>query len=128
MKTVTVRKKELKAILHKNRSEHSEIYAQAQAKYLDLLGKELENQLALLEGGKRVDLKKITNLIVPRNFTKEYDRALLMLDMEQNDVITLDHVDFRRLVQDEWEWSQQWAVSNSGYTSSPKFQPHLGDE
>lgn len=128
MKTVTVRKDNLAQILIKNRTEHRDVFTAAQAKYRETLKEVLQDELAKLVDNKPVDLAKITCLIVPRNFTKDYDRAILMLDMETATTVTLDEVDFRQLVQDEWSWSHQWAVSNASYTSSPKFQQHLGDE
>lgn len=127
MKQVTVNKQELKEILIKNRTEHRDIFTAALARYREELAKVLEEQLALLKDNKPANTKKITALTEPKDFTKEYDRAIKMLDMETAPHVVLDYNDFRRLVQDEWDWSHAWAVSNSRYTSSSKFDPYVND-
>ncbi len=127
MKNVTVEKAELVRILQKNRKEHRDIFLAAQKRYREKAIQVLDEQLNLARKGDPFVLARITSLIAPVDYTREYDRAIAMLNMEVNKQVTLDRQDFCKFVQDDWEWSRQWATSNAHYTTSPKFDPYLGD-
>jgi len=50
-----------------------------------------------------------------------------MLVLSVDDVITLNRADFANLVQDQWQWTQQWATSTSRYVDSPKLRSLQGE-
>lgn len=127
MKNVTVKKKDLKKILAKNRSEHREIFLEAQKKYREQAIKMLDEQLALARDNKPFAMRRLVAMIEPQDHTAEYDRVLGMLDMEIADKVTPDQADFQKFVQDDWDWSRGWAISNSSYVHSPKFAPYTGE-
>jgi hypothetical protein len=122
MNDVRIKKESLIEIVAKNRAEHRDIFLKAQEKYRAVVIQLLDKTLADARDGRPFVLNEITRLVMPVDHTKEYDRALLMLDLEVETVVTLDENDFASLVQDQWNWSRQWAVSNSQYTDSPKFR------
>lgn len=121
MNTIRIKKTELVGIIEQNKREHREIFLQAQNKYRERVIAELDSRLERARAGKNPALRELTMIIEPQDHTGEYERALKMLGLSVDDVIELDEQRFRCLVQDEWEWSRQWAMSNSGYVSSPKF-------
>jgi hypothetical protein len=122
MKEVRIKKQTLLDILKKNRQEHRDIFLAAQKEYRKQAIKVLDEQLSLAREGKPFVLATVTALIAPEDHTKDYDRAVEMLELSEDEVITLSTADFSNLVQDQWSWSRQWAFSNSHYVDSPKFR------
>jgi len=118
-------KGELLEIVKKNRKEHREVFLAAQKKYREKVISVLDEQLKLARNGDPFTLLRITALVAPQDYTKSYDTVVEMLEYEVEDTVKLDEQSFKRYVQDDWEWSHQWAASNSGYTSSPKFSKYL---
>ena len=127
MKEVRIHKAKLLEIVTKNRGEHRQIFLDAQKAYRDKAIAVLDEQLKLAREGAPFVLNKITELSAPEDHTKDYDRAIEMLELSVDDVITLSTSDFANLVQDLWGWSRQWAMSNSAYVDSPKFRSLIED-
>ena len=121
MNQVKVKKDELLKILRKNRAEHRDIFLKAQEKYREVAIKELDAQLKAARSGKPFVLAKIVQLILPKDYTTEYDRAIQMLDMSVDDTIIITAIEFQNYVQDIWNWSRDWAYSNSSYVKSAKL-------
>ncbi|MGD0815892.1 MAG: hypothetical protein ABSA83_20045 [Verrucomicrobiota bacterium] len=122
MKDVRIKKEQLVQIVKKNRQEHRDIFLKAQEKYREVAIALLDKQLKAAREGKPFVLAEFTHLVQPEDHSHDYDRALRMLELEVEDVVTLTTADFANLVQDQWNWSRQWAVSNMRYTDSPKFR------
>lgn len=121
MNEVKVKKVELLEILKKNRADHRDIFLKAQEGYRKAAIEELDRQLNDARNGKPFLLTRFTALVQPKDYTGEYDRAILMLQMSVDDIVTIEKEQFANFVQDKWQWSRAWAASNSSYTSSPKF-------
>ena len=49
----------------------------------------------------------------PRSHVKSYTDAIGMLTMHQDEHIILSYEAFRMYVNDEWEWTERWKLSNS---------------
>ena len=116
MRQVKVSKTELLGILKKNREEHREIFLEAQDNYRKMFIAELDSLLEEAKSGKRI--RRMIKLVEPMDQTKEYDRAIRMLEMSVDTTIELDEMQFRQLVMDDWTWKDQFLVANSSY--SPK--------
>ena len=121
MNQVKVKKDELLEILRKNRAEHRAIFLKAQEKYREVVIKELDAQLKAARGSKPFVLAKIVQLVQPKDYTAQYDRAIQMLEMSVDDTIIITAVEFQNYVQDIWNWSREWAFSNSSYVKSAKL-------
>jgi hypothetical protein len=121
MNQVKVKKDELLKILRKNRAEHRDIFLKAQEKYREVAIKELDAQLKAARSGKPFVLAKIVRLVQPQDYTAQYDRAIQMLEMSVDDTIIITASEFANFVQDIWNWSRDWAVSNSSYVKSAKL-------
>ena len=57
------------------------------------------------------------HLPMPDDHTSDYDRAIGMLEMEVNDIVTIDQEDYSNYVDDNWAWKNQWSLSNTNYMS-----------
>jgi hypothetical protein len=88
--------------------------------------KMLDRKLAAAREGKPFLLQEIVSLVQPADHTADYDRAIQMLELSVDDVITLTTADFANLVQDQWMWTQQWARSTSHYVDNPKLRSLQG--
>jgi hypothetical protein len=129
MRDVRIKKSTLVSRITANRMEHRALFLKAQEGYRAAAIAALDEQLKLARDGKPFVLTELVQLIAPEDHTRDYDRALQMLDMEVEDVVTLSTADFANLVQDQWQWSRQWAFSNSRYSDSPKLRSMMaGDE
>ena len=122
MHVVRIKKEQLVQIVKKNRQEHRDIFLKSQEKYREVAIALLDKQLKAAREGKPFVLAEFTQLVQPQDHSHDYDRALRMLELEVEDVVTLTTADFANLVQDQWNWSRQWAASNMRYTDSPKLR------
>lgn len=114
MRKVTVDKEELLAEVKENRQKHKEEYEQAVENYCKEAARRFREKVEAAEAGHptstSIDLDK------PIEFLDEYDQAIRMLEMEQNDQIELTESEFQKLVLDEWNWSSQFERHTSSYT------------
>jgi len=53
----------------------------------------------------------------PKNHTKEYDRAIALLEWEVEDEVELSTNDFNCYVLDDWSWKRDHAMSMSSYAN-----------
>jgi hypothetical protein len=114
MHTIKVKKTELLDVLRKNREAHRDIFEKACVGYRKVAVEELERSLADARAGRKI--RQNLALIEPMDQTKDYDRAIRMLEMSIEDTIELDEQQFAQYVQDDWRWKEQFTASNSRYT------------
>ena len=116
MQSVTIKKAELLAALTENRTAHRAIFLEAQEGYRVEVIKQLDEFLKDAREGR-----KITSCVEfqePIDQTKDYDRAIKMLEMSIDDEIKLSEQDFRAYVMDDWSWKEQFLFSNSAYSNT----------
>jgi hypothetical protein len=51
----------------------------------------------------------------PQDMTSKYDRVLRMLELETREDIELTDREYAQYVENDWEWSRTWKISNSKY-------------
>jgi hypothetical protein len=117
MKQVRVDKAKLLAILKKNREDHRGIFLAAQKQFRVVAIKALDAQLKAARTGRPFELGRLTALSAPEDHTADYDRSIQMLEMSVDKEILVDEREFQNYVQDIWNWSRDWAVSNMRYVS-----------
>lgn len=117
MRTTKVDKAKLIKILADNRREHHEVFLEAQANYRKAAIKLLDEQLQAARDARPFELRRLVQLTAPEDHTKDYDRNIAMLQMSVDEQIELTEPEFQHYVQDEWSWSQSWAVSNISYVN-----------
>lgn len=111
MQTVNVKKDKLMKILLDNRKKHRSAFEKACDDYRVALVGILDDKLRDAKSGKRVE--HTISLYMPADQTKDYDRAINMLEMSVDKIINLQEHEFAQLVQDEWTWKHQFSASNS---------------
>ena len=124
MKQVRVLKSKLLSILKKNRTDHREVFLQAQKTFRVVAIKALDEQLKAARKGRPFVLASLVRLEPPEDHTVDYDRSIEMLEMSVDTEITVDEREFQNYVQDKWQWSRDWAANNMRYTS--KNSRHYG--
>lgn len=106
----------LKTVIH-NRNQHAEIYAEAMAGYHEKIKEMLKEKLKLLEEGKTVSLRDLSSISRPVSHIGEYNTAVCMLNMHQDDIIELDDLQVQRFIQDHWPWKSRWLNDAQFYSS-----------
>lgn len=117
MKSVAVKKAELIKIIKENREKHHAIFIEALEGWKKECIKELSKWYDEAKSG-RISKTIFISIQRPEDHTREYDRALKMLEMEVGDTVTISADDFQHLVQDDWEWKHQFLASNSRYSAT----------
>ena len=116
MTSVTVKVDELLDILKKNREAHRAIFLEAQKGYREEVIRRLDDMLADAREGR-----KITSYVQfeePSDQTKDYDRAIRILEMSVDDEAELNDQTFRSFVMDDWSWKSNFLLSNSYYSAT----------
>lgn len=121
MNEIKVNKTELLAALTKNRTEHREIFLEAQENYRKAVIAELERSLADARAGRQIRVN--ITLVSPVDQTKDYDRAIRMLHMSMDNIIELDQQEFSSYVLDDWSWKRQFTASNINYSAKLRSMP-----
>jgi hypothetical protein len=122
MKQIRVDKSKLLAILKKNREDHRGVFLEAQKEYRVIAIEALDAQLKAAREGKPFELARLVALTAPEDHTADYDRSIQMLEMSIDTEITVDEREFQNYVQDVWNWSRDWAVSNIRYMNKNSRQ------
>ena len=116
MKDVKINKTKLLEALKANRETHRTIFLEAQEGFRTEAIKHLDQMLEDARNGK--EIRQNIGLVEPRDQTADYDRAIRMLEMSEDDVIELSELDFECYVLDNWSWKNQFLISNSSYSAT----------
>ena len=116
MNDVKVKRTDLLDIVRKNLEKHKTIVAEAFDNYRAEAIQQLDEMISLAKSGKKI--RRAISLVEPQDQSADYNAAVKMLEMSQDDFISIDEHTFRCLVLDEWAWKRQWSVANSGYVKS----------
>ncbi len=117
MERVRVKPDQLISELEKNFDRHKKEYQTAckayRKKAAELLNQRLIAIQDSIKDGAVPDLR--FDLEPPDDHTKDYERAIAMLKMSQDDTVTVTSVQFAAFVQDDWSWKESFLVKNSRY-------------
>jgi len=100
--------------LKENREKHRGIFELALKGYRKEAIKHLDNALNDAKNGRKINL--YIQLQKPVDQTKDYDKAIAMLEMSTENEITISEHDFANYVLDDWSWTDSFLMSNSLYT------------
>lgn len=112
--TTTVDVQSLLDKLRYNLEKHSLIVKEAIAGYVDRAQKELLRRLEDLRSGKCVGLS--FSLAPPSDHSECYRTTIKMLEWSKDATVVLQADEFRQLVLDEWDWTDNFLHSNSTYS------------
>ena len=115
MNVITVEKDRLKKALTKNRKKHRETYEQALERYKQLAIKEFEKNIREVKKGKPV--RRALVLPLPEDHTKDYDRALEMLEWDTGKQVELNEFEFQQFIEDDWGWKQSFTSNTASYVT-----------
>ena len=117
--TIQANTDEVLDTLKKNREQHATIVEEARAGYLDKAQKALEKRMGQLREGKLVQLH--FSLQVPTDHSKTYDTAIRALELHKAsgaETIELTGDQVRNLIEDDWDWTDRFLLSNAGYSAT----------
>lgn len=118
MENVKVDKKELLEIVLKNRETHITQFEESLSDYKAAVIKVTTDNVKLAKSGDLEKIKQIKHIpSEPESYEQSYTRAIRMLELSVDAVITLDEYTFNNLVLDEWDWKKRFALSGSTYKS-----------
>jgi hypothetical protein len=124
MREVKVNRESLLQKVRENREKHLAEYKAACAGYRDQALAKIEDVMAglkqrigNLKEGQTVELMSVSfGLPVPQDHTKEYDRAISMLEMCVEPELLIDEDSFDNFVMDNWPWQEQFKTMSARYT------------
>ena len=116
MQRVTVKKIELLDTLKTNRAAHRLIFEEALEGFREEVIKQLEQSLADAKAGRK--LRTYIALDEPMDQTRDYDRAIKMLEMSVDEEVDLTQQEFAQLVLDDWTWKHQFIETSTLYAKS----------
>src|SRR4051812_39226012 len=102
MDSVRVSKVELLNKVRENRDAHRSLFLKAQEGFRLRAVEEMDEMLRLAREGREVRL--YVGLTAPQDHTGDYDRAIQMLEMSQDEFVEIDQTTFAQLVRNEWAW------------------------
>lgn len=123
MQSVKVRKDTLLTTVQQNRDEHIAAYNIAIAGYwVKLL--EVYDGLRTRIIEKKLDGDKVYKELCarhsmpkPESHKTEYDRAIEMLELHQEDLVALTAQEFDQYVKDDWGWKKDFMATASNYNN-----------
>lgn len=121
--SITANKKEILVTLRKNREEHQSIVKEARVVYAKKAEAAIMKKLDALRSGKIVSLA--FQLTAPLDYTTVYDTAIRALELHTGETINLSADQVRNLIDDQWDWTQNFTASNRLY--SEKLQKKLSN-
>lgn len=114
---VDVRAEDLLAALKTNREKHEADYIEAEKGYRAKCVVELEKLVAeARKAGPGANVDTAVHLARPKSHTKDYDRAIRMLEMCTNKELKITDGQFAQYVLDDWSWKGEFVGTNSAYT------------
>jgi hypothetical protein len=126
MEKVRVKPAKLVEKLRENFNRHKEELAKAQSAYRkkakEVLTARLEKFSTYEKAITRSDLKDTAelpsmyfDLTPPDDHTEDYERAISMLEMCEDETVMVTATQFAAFVQDRWNWKGAFLAKNSSY-------------
>ncbi len=112
-RTVKIDKAALIERVKENRDRHDREYQEAVGGYKSRLVFVLTR---MLEAAKRKeDVDHTIDMEVPQDHSGEYEKALSIMEWEQNDTLHLSVTEFERYVLDAWPWKKHFTEVHASY-------------
>jgi hypothetical protein len=110
MRSVTMRKEELRGLVQANRNNHRRAFEKAIVEYRKAVITELDRMIERVKSGDVIE--HFIRLPQPDDHTKDYDQVLDMLDYSVDKNIELTHSEFAQYVQDDWGWKDAFTTTS----------------
>ena len=118
---ITVRKADLLLKLELGLEKHQVAFKKAAADHLIAVQTFLSEALDRANSGDISNVHLPHSLQAPGNFSKDFERAIAMIEMSTQDEIELDEKTFNQWVMGEWAWAGNFEASTmaiGGYLAS----------
>lgn len=100
------------------RDEHAQEVEEAKQGYRKKVAEELRSAAVRIDNGEIVNIQKIIDALPqPQDRLSVYDSMLDMLMNTTDKDIRLTGDEYRKLMQDEWDWREHALESNSTYSA-----------
>ena len=106
-------------MMKENRGKHAAIFEEAVAGYKKKAIAELEETLTEARKG-RIELN--IHLMPPVSHIRDYDRVIMMLELQLDNEVDLTEREFQAYVMDDWDWKRAFLTSNSYYSASAEAE------
>lgn len=114
MNTVKVSRLELLNKVKENKVQHKKDYDEAMIAYTEQAIQAIETLLLSARNG---NITHCINVVKPKEFLREYDRAITMLEMSKEEILEISSQDFNQFVMDDWQWQDTFKNSTGLYKS-----------
>lgn len=123
---ITVAKDELLAKIKDNRDKHRTVFLAALEGYKREAIRVFNAHIREIEEGKARAVS--VSLTPPEDHTRDYDRVIGMLEMDQGDTFRLDQGTYQSYVDDDWMWKRQWSKLSSTYAPASYSRNYTVDD
>lgn len=113
MRTVTVEKERLIETLKNNRENHVDTFEQTLEGYRSKAVELLKEHIDRIRDGEVEQVR--VYLPVPENYEEAYDRAIEMMEWEENSWVELTESEFDQFVRDNWTWKPDFLETSATY-------------
>ena len=115
MNGVKIKSSELLFILENNLSHHKDDIQEA----IELRRNEIilyfKQKLEVMESDESYSPKESINFPLPKDSSSDYEKAIRMVQLTQDEIIELNEDQFDKLVMDNWEWKQSLVATSAFY-------------
>lgn len=115
MNGVRIKRDELLGVLKANLTKHKEDVSEANelrdAEVLEYFSSEVTK----MTGDEHYAVKESFSFRKPVDSSKDYEKAIRMASMTQDDIIELSESQFDKLVMDNWQWKETLISTSSLY-------------
>ena len=111
----TFKKADVLARLKENREKHAKIVEEAREGWQDAAVKLIKSELAKVRKAK-APAHLSFHLNPPVDYTDVYDTLIAQLELAQEDELELDGDQFRKMMEDKWDWREQFLGTNAAYS------------
>lgn len=111
--TLSFSREKLLTALRLNKAKHASDHKAAVQAYRERASEGMKKQLSNITLGKEFTLN--FQLIEPKSYEESYDDAISMIEFCQDESIKLDQDQYKKFVQDKWEWQQTFGMTKTLY-------------
>jgi hypothetical protein len=115
LESVVVKKTDLLTRVRENRDEHSEIFEKAYEGWKEAATEALRKAYTAAKKGEEYRTRYVYEE-PPSDYTADYDQAITMLEMSQDEELELSNHDFARYVMDRWEWQGEFLKMSGSWS------------
>lgn len=114
---IKISKDKLLSKLKENLSSHIETHKKALEAWKLKASEFVSTAPDKILKGEITDIRSYVSRVddIPTSYAKSYESVIKMLEYSIDEVIELDHSDFGRYVEDNWEWKQSFAANSHKY-------------